>query len=406
MTKESTDKDEVDSDIRLLPIAISENQQQKIEKYKKKKNPPYHSKMTDAEKLEVYFQKVITIQRIWRQLMTAKQFQIRRLSTNQQKLKLLSRFKKFEIYSYRIVVLYMRLEQKFIISFSVYELEKSTVVFQTFIFVQPIMQYVFGYDWDKVSRSSPEYMNKTLPSLASTIVERMELFTQNDEESKVKVCCRFHLEIPQQLNLERKEDPYSLKKNESVETIEDFPIMQKLKFIVKVQRAYKSFKARRLLKEAVVFERRRQLVERNLGTLLKRTYKKISGEYFRIQIYTNKTSNEEYLLFQIKPASGGSMAKETKAFLRYKVSENKFVNCHGLQLIDYLLTLIRKEQDSLKFYFLDVGQQFQKVEIKNELAEESDDDEENNILQREIEKDEKVTFNKVISSYHRLSLLC
>lgn len=328
--------------------------------------------------------------------MAAKQFQVLRLLNKQQKLKLLSRFRKFEIYSYRVVVLYMRLEQKFIINFSVYELESSPVVFQAFIYVRPIMQYVFGYDWEKINRTEPYFFNRTLPSLASLIVDRMKLYSQIDDDGKIKICCRLHLEIPQQLQLERKEDPYNLKKDETSETPEDFPLVQKLKFIIKVQRAYKFLKARKNLREAILKERKRQLNERNMGTLLKSTYRKISNDYYRIKVFSNKTSNEEYLHFQMMPAQRDMKQRESKAFLLYKVSENKFVNCHGLQLIDYLLTLIRKEPEAFKFYFQDVGQRFQKVDIKNELAEESDDDDEPNLLQREIEKDNKATFDKVI----------
>jgi hypothetical protein len=375
---------------------VTENQQNKLDKHMKKNIPFFHSKMTEAERLKKTFESVARIQSFWRWVVQAKRFNVLRLSDKQQKLKLVSRFKRFENYSCHIVIVYLRHEQKFIMTFTVSGLERRPVVYQTFIFIQPIMQFIYGYDWDKINRTEPSFIKKTLPQIAMRVMESLDLFSQTDEEGKVKVCCKLHLEIPQQLSLERKEDPYNLRKDEVVETKEDFPLAQKLKFIVKLQRAYKSVKARRNLREAIIKERRRQLIQRNLGTLLKTTYKKISGEFYRISVYSNITSNEEFLRFQIMPAPGGLLPRETKAFVSYRVNENKFMNCHGLQLIDYLLSLIRKEQDSLKFYFLDVGQRFESVVIKDEFAEDPDEADEGNELHKAIEADHQLTFDKVV----------
>lgn len=367
-----------------------------MERFKKKRTPAFTSKMSQEQKAAIVYKKVVIIQKIWRQLMASKRFNVMQLGSKQQKLKLLSRFKQFEIYASRIVILYCSIEEKFIMTFTIYELEREPVVYDTFIMIQTVMQYVFGYNWDKIDRDEPVFTNRTLPLLARKIAESLELSTDDRFGDHKAVCCKLHFEVPQQLNLLRKENPYALKREDLALLRQDESSALKLQVIIKLQRAFKLFKARKIVREAFFLKKHREIIERNNGKLVKNTYHKISGDFFRVAVRSKITSNEEFLRFQIMPAPGGPFAKTEKAFLWYKVSENKFLNCQGLELIDFLIQLIRKTPDAMSFYFLEVKQRFQPVSLKNEFAEElSDDEDAGNVRYSKSDREAEEEFEKV-----------
>lgn len=364
-----------------------------ISKLRRNQQPVLKPTLSAKEKQEIITEKILIIQKTWRMLKVLKMFNTKLVASKKPIMKVYTIFRNFESKSTRIVVLYDRYQKKFLINLAIYEVDGAAPkCSQATISIEPILQYVYANeDWSQKIKDDANFMNYVLPQLSRAVAKSIEVFTSSDEPG---LLCRINLETSQRVSLIEKEDRYNKDKDKKIKLKEEVSLDKLTEYVIKIQRKIRKDNRKLKNNQLISLVKRVEQVRKNMGELIKSTFRRVSDDYYRIRIYSKMHSNEEYYNFFITPAPGSQAQKDLRFMLSYRVSENKLINCHGQELVEYLLNLMRKDPDQYKFYFQRIETHFEVIQQKSKFLGEviEEDDQE---LEDSNTEGEATTFDTV-----------
>lgn len=378
--------------IILKQTVYIDEERRMINKVRRTQQPALKPSFSDSKKHAIIIEKIIMLQKTWRMLMESKMYNIRLISSKKPLMKVYTLFRSFESNSTRIVVLFEKHNRNFVINLAVNEGDgASPKCYQANIGVKPIIQYVYSNEIPDKGMEGPEFLKRVLPNLAAVVARSIELFTSSDETG---LLCRINLETSQRISLIEKEDRYNKDKDKKVTFKEEVSMEKMTEIVLKLQNHFRKHTKKRLDSRLDVIRRRNEHLQRNTGTLIKSTFRRISDNYYRIRIYSKMHTNEEYYNFIITTAPRNKTAEELRFMLSYRVSENKLINCHGMELIEHLISLLKHSADSNQFYFQQVNSNYEVIQQKSRFMAEVIEEDENEHDESK-HQDEATTFDTV-----------
>lgn len=379
--------------VGLKQTVYMDEERRLITKLRRTQQPTLKSSLSDSKKHAIIIKKIIILQKTWRMLMESKMYNTRLVSSKKPLMKVFTLFRSFESKSTRIVVLFEKHNRNFVINLTVDEGQGALPkCYQANIGVKPILQYVYSNEIPKSGIEGPIFLKQVLPSLAAVVASSIEIFTSSDETG---LLCRINLETSQRISLIEKEDRYNKDKDKKTTFKEEVSIDKITEIVQKLQNHFRKYTKKKIDSRLEVIRRRNEHMQRKMGKLIKSTFRRVSGEYYRIRIYSKMHASEEYYNFIITSAPGNHSESELRFMLSYRVSENKLINCHGLELIEHLLGLLKKDGVSNQFYFERVNSNFEVIQQKSKFMANVIEEDENEHME-DNDKDDVTTFDTVL----------
>lgn len=378
--------------VGLKQTVYMDEERRLITKLRRTQQPTLKSSLSDSKKHAIIIKKIIILQKTWRMLMESKMYNTRLVSSKKPLIKVFTLFRSFESKSTRIVVLFEKHNRNFVINLTVDEGQGALPkYYQANIGVKPILQYVYSNEIPKSGIEGPIFLKQVLPNLAAVVARSIEIFTSSDETG---LLCRINLETSQRISLIEKEDRYNKDKDKKT-TFKKVSIDKITEIVQKLQNHFRKYTKKKIDSRLEVIRRRNEHMHRKMGILIKSTFRRVSEEYYRIRIYSKMHASEEYYNFIITSAPGNHAEGELRFMLSYRVSENKLINCHGLELIEHLLGLLRKDGVSNQFYFERVTSNFEVIQQKSKFMANVIEEDENEHME-DNDKDDVTTFDTVL----------
>ena len=370
--------DPIKSKTYIVPISAKINFEKNVKKKTRRQKPIFEKEMTKEERQRIYEQKISVIQSMWRLLQNQRDRVIMTIARKVPVVKIFVKNRRFDRVMVNMIILYDRFERFILINFTL-DTEKSTLFYKSRIGIKPVMDYMYGeMDASRINTKSTEFFRTILPSIGKTVAENLEIYISSEQGSGFR--CRLDLGLSVQMDLKEREKVVDKKKNEGADITAEAKYMNILKTIISLQRRRKSLAFVRKMKVEMKLDKREKDNIKKYGQLVLMTFKKIDTGYYRIWVYEKEEFEKPYYNFKIVPLIQKS--QKVIEFLQYRVEDNKLLNCHGLQLLDYLMSVlsievsneVRKDSSDKFIFNIPAEPNFVKVSDKlpNFIAEEED----------------------------------
>lgn len=315
--------------------------------------PVFHNKMSPSEMGSIYLKSVIKIQSFFRRLWVQSRVESLSRVSKLPAIKVKQVFKKFDQYTASMSIVYEKLAKFFRLYVTLQEGDHPAQFFTTGVGLDPLIQECYGNEGrSMIDTQSKLFYRSLLPELACTLADRIEFF--KTVESEGRFICEMKFKMPFNLSLEPlKRQLIYVKEEEDQRPIQPLDLV--LKMAIKLQRFCRKFLYFRSPASTLKNVRRRFDQASSLGKIVLLTFKKISGVFYQVWVYEKSEDAESHYNFVIIPKERLEDASNQTCRISYRLSEHKLLNSRGLQLLDYLLEVLRRrEQDdgrAERFYF-------------------------------------------------------
>lgn len=317
------------------------------------------------------------IQKNVRRLLPIQQTYLKKLKTNNPIKKVWISYRKFENQMNRILTLYDSFNNRIhfsIKSTRIHRLEgtKDHEYLEGQIGIDLILQKIYGEgEWHQINKSNVNFYNKTLQFVCSTIDQKIEMLDKI-EDGVLRHIMIIHLDdTPIFINL--KVLVKHLRPQINSEGLKPNILYSEalLKAAISLQKNFRQINCRDIIEKVIAKKQQEEIRNSRFGKLMKITFKKIDETYYKIWVFEKESTVEKQIIINLNAIESSSLI-EKKTTLSYRIGDNILLNTQGLDLIDYLIHIIkrRKVQDNRPSnFYLDLPDKpkYSKVEEVSKL---------------------------------------
>lgn len=398
----------------LIPISGQQHAAPRAQFPKQKyvSKPIFTSKMTPDEMTQIFKEKIIKIQSFFRRMWTQRRVENLSITSKLPSFKVKQIFRKYDQCTAAVSIVYDKLAKYFKLFITLQEYDAEPQFYTSGLSLDPLVQDCYGNQGRMmVNTSSRHFYHSQLPELASELAERMEFY--KTVESQGQFLSKMNFKMPFQLPLETRKKQATYAREEEVEKpMKPFDVV--LTMAIKLQRYVRRYLASRAPASSLKQVRRRFDQASSLGKIVLLTFKKISGRFYQVWVYEKSESEESYYNFVIIPKERSGYQATQASRISYKLSEHKLLNSHGLQLLDYLLEVLKRSEsvdDQKEPFYFDIPKgpnlvKATKIQVPTGYVEEVEDSRDEEDSPGEEPFDNQDTYSKVTCPCNLDQIIC